>query len=72
MTARGCRSSRCEQVARGQRWDETQPGTGFGVAITRDLAEGYRGTLDLDRSDLGGLRATVTIPLPPHGPIASA
>ncbi len=61
-----------EQVGRGQRWDETQPGTGFGVAITRDLAEGYRGTLDLDRSDLGGLRATVTVPLPPHGPIAAA
>ena len=61
-----------EQVGRGQRWDETQPGTGFGVAITRDLAEGYRGTLDLGRSDLGGLRATVTVPLPPHGPIAAA
>ena len=61
-----------EQVGRGQRWDDTQPGTGFGVAITRDLAEGYRGTLDLGRSDLGGLRATVTVPLPPHGPIAAA
>jgi signal transduction histidine kinase len=55
-------------IARGQRWDEAQPGTGFGVAITRDLAEGYRGTLDLDRSKLGGLRASVTIPLRPSAP----
>jgi signal transduction histidine kinase len=51
-------------IVRGQRWDETQPGTGFGLAITQDLAEGYRGRLDLDRSELGGLRVTVTIPLP--------
>ena len=54
------------KIARGQRWDETQPGTGFGVAITRDLAEGYRGTLELDRSEVGGLRASVTIPLRSH------
>lgn len=51
------------QIARGQRWDETQPGTGFGLAITRDLAENYRGTLELERSDLGGLRAVIRIPL---------
>ncbi|HWM80478.1 MAG TPA: HAMP domain-containing sensor histidine kinase [Pseudolabrys sp.] len=51
-------------IVRGQRWDETQPGTGFGLAITQDIAEGYRGRLDLDRSELGGLCATVTIPLP--------
>src|SRR5690606_37764488 len=52
------------QIVRGQRWDETRPGTGFGLAITQDLAEGYRGQLDLDRSTLGGLRATLSIPLP--------
>lgn len=51
------------QIARGQRWDETQPGTGFGLAITRDLVEGYRGTLALQRSELGGLSAVLTIPL---------
>ncbi|ETR75633.1 histidine kinase [Afipia sp. P52-10] len=50
------------QIARGQRWDETQPGTGFGLAITRDLAENYRGSLDLGRSELGGLCATIRIP----------
>jgi signal transduction histidine kinase len=52
------------QIVRGQRWDETRPGTGFGLAITQDLAEGYRGQLDLDRSTLGGLRATLSIPVP--------
>jgi signal transduction histidine kinase len=50
-------------IARGQRWDETQPGTGFGLAITRDLVEGHRGALELDRSSLGGLRAVIAIPL---------
>jgi signal transduction histidine kinase len=51
------------RFVRGQRWDETQPGTGFGLAITQDLAEGYRGRLDLDRSEFGGLSVAVTIPL---------
>lgn len=56
------------QITRGQRWDETQPGTGFGLAITRDLAEGYRGTLELGLSTLGGLSAVITIPLAPRSP----
>lgn len=51
------------QIARGRRWDETQPGTGFGLAITRDLAEAYHGALELGRSQLGGLSAVVTIPI---------
>lgn len=59
----GLLSEQAAQIARGRRWDEDQPGTGFGLAITRELAEGYQGTLELDRSELGGLRATVTIPL---------
>ncbi len=51
-------------IVRGQRWDESQPGTGFGLAITRDLAEAYRGSLDLGRSELGGLKVVIRIPLP--------
>jgi signal transduction histidine kinase len=51
-----------EQIERGRRWDETTPGTGFGLAITRDLIDAYRGTLRLDRSELGGLRVAVTLP----------
>jgi signal transduction histidine kinase len=53
-----------QQIGRGKRWDETLPGTGFGLAITRDLAEAYQGRLDLDRSKLGGLSATVIVPMP--------
>ena len=59
----GLPSERAEQIARGRRWDESQPGTGFGLAITRDLAEGYRGSLELSRSELGGLCATVIVPV---------
>jgi len=51
------------QITRGRRWDETQPGSGFGLAITRDLAEGYQGQLALNRSGLGGLSVVITIPL---------
>jgi len=53
------------QIARGRRWDESQDGTGFGLAITRDLAEAYRGTMSLERSELGGLRVRLTLPMPP-------
>lgn len=60
----GMSEQQASQISRGLRWDESQPGTGFGLAITRDLAEGYRGSFDLDRSPLGGLRAIVTVPLP--------
>lgn len=58
----GLRAEQMQQIRRGQRWDETLPGTGFGLAITRDLAEAYRGRLELDRSQLGGLKAEVIVP----------
>jgi signal transduction histidine kinase len=46
----------------GRRLDETSPGFGFGLSITRELAELYAGSLNLDRSLLGGLRATIRLP----------
>ncbi|TXM73294.1 sensor histidine kinase [Methylobacterium sp. WL12] len=49
-------------LRRGQRLDETVPGNGFGLSITLELAELYGGGLTLDRSDLGGLRATLVLP----------
>lgn len=58
----GMSPAETEQIERGRRWDETTPGTGFGLAITRDLVEAYRGTLRLDSSALGGLRITLTLP----------
>ncbi len=51
-----------EALRRGRRLDETKPGTGLGLAIVADLAKEYGGTLLLERSTLGGLRAIVRLP----------
>jgi two-component system osmolarity sensor histidine kinase EnvZ len=37
-------------------------GTGLGLSIARDVARGHGGDIVLDRSPLGGLKATVTVP----------
>jgi signal transduction histidine kinase len=47
---------------RGERLDESVPGSGLGLAIVRDIAKLYAGTLTLDASPLGGLRARLTLP----------
>jgi signal transduction histidine kinase len=49
-------------LLRGRRLDETTAGAGLGLAIVCDLAELYRGSLELTRSDLGGLCATLELP----------
>lgn len=49
-------------LRRGQRLDETKPGTGFGLAIADELVSLYGGSLTLGESDLGGLRVTVRLP----------
>ncbi len=49
-------------LQRGVRADEAAPGSGFGLAIVRDLAELYGGAIALDRSPDGGLRARLTLP----------
>lgn len=55
-----------EQMAKamqaGQRLDESSPGFGFGLSITRELAELYSGSLSLDRSALGGLLVSLRLP----------
>jgi signal transduction histidine kinase len=52
------------QVAlqRGVRLDEASPGSGFGLAIVRELAELYGGSIALTDSPLGGLRARLELP----------
>jgi signal transduction histidine kinase len=49
----------------GQRLDESAPGFGFGLSITRELVELYGGTLDLGRAPQGGLRVSLRLPIAP-------
>jgi signal transduction histidine kinase len=49
-------------LVRGVRADEKASGSGLGLAIVRDLAEVYAGSVSLDDSPLGGLRAKLTLP----------
>ena len=53
---------RSAALERGVRLDEAAPGSGLGLAIVRDLSDLYGGTLSLDDSPLGGLRARVSLP----------
>lgn len=55
-------SMRERVLQRGVRADEAAPGSGFGLAIVRDLAELYGGAIELGASPLGGLRATLRLP----------
>jgi signal transduction histidine kinase len=55
-------SMRERVLQRGVRADEAAPGSGLGLAIARDIAEVYGGSIALDASPLGGLRATLTLP----------
>ena len=48
---------------RGQRLDESAPGSGIGLSIVREMAEMYGGGLTLgDSSSLGGLEARLRLP----------
>lgn len=47
---------------RGVQLDEKLPGSGIGLAIVSDLADVYGLTIDVRRSDLGGLSVEVTLP----------
>jgi signal transduction histidine kinase len=59
----GLEGSKREVVLqRGVRADEAAPGSGFGLAIVRELAELYAGNIALGQSPLGGLRATLRLP----------
>jgi len=49
-------------LQRGVRADEAAPGSGFGLAIVRDLAELHAGSVVLEASPLGGVRARLTLP----------
>ena len=47
---------------RGQRLDESKPGSGLGLSIVVDLAALYGGSLTLGTAPIGGLRAELVLP----------
>jgi signal transduction histidine kinase len=49
-------------VKRGQRLDESKPGSGLGLSIVADLAHLYKGKFEFEPSPDGGLRALLTLP----------
>ena len=51
-----------EALGRGRRLDEATPGSGLGLSIVLELAELYQGSLILGASELGGLRAQLSLP----------
>lgn len=55
-------SMREKVMQRGVRADESAPGSGLGLAIVRDLADIYGGSIALDGSSMGGLKATLRLP----------
>ena len=55
-------SLRAKVLQRGVRADEAAPGSGLGLAIVADLVELYGGSIALDSSPLGGLRAVLRLP----------
>ena len=50
-------------LQRGERGDDSVPGTGLGLTIVNDIVQLYGGKLELARSPLGGLKATVDLPM---------
>ncbi len=44
--------------------NQNRKGVGLGLAIARDVARGHGGDIALERSGLGGLKATIRLPTP--------
>jgi len=60
---RGLSADERVQVSRrGQRLDESKPGSGLGLSIVVDLAALYGGSLSLGSAPIGGLRAELVLP----------
>lgn len=51
-----------EAMKRGRRFDESRPGAGLGLSIVSEIAGEYQGSFELQRSEKGGLRATLLLP----------
>ena len=49
-------------LERGNRADQSVPGHGIGLAVTRDIVEAYGGRIVIARSGLGGASVTLLLP----------
>lgn len=50
-------------LERGMRLDESKPGQGIGLAVVKEIAESYGGRIEISRSDLGGAKVSITLPM---------
>ena len=55
-------AERAKVSRRGQRLDESKPGSGLGLSIVTELAALYGGSLALGNAPIGGLRAELVLP----------
>lgn len=55
-------AARAQMLQRGQRLDESKPGSGLGLSIVSDLVALYRGRLRLENAANGGLEIIVELP----------
>ncbi|MCF6321318.1 MAG: ATP-binding protein [Rhizobiaceae bacterium] len=49
-------------LKRGNRLDENNPGTGLGLSIVSDILREYKGDLQINTAQSGGLRVVITLP----------
>jgi signal transduction histidine kinase len=54
--------NRTAALKRGQRLDESKPGSGLGMSIILETAGMYNGKVELAVADLGGLRVNLQLP----------
>lgn len=55
-------AERDQVFSRGMRLDEQTAGHGLGLGIARDIVEAWGGTLQLQESELGGLKVLIELP----------
>ncbi|MDU0355877.1 ATP-binding protein [Paraglaciecola aquimarina] len=51
-------------LKRGTRLDSYKEGQGIGMAVVSDLVAAYQGKLEIDKSELGGARITISFTVP--------
>ncbi|MDA7947700.1 MAG: ATP-binding protein [Hyphomicrobiaceae bacterium] len=56
------KQARAAAIKRGQRLDETKPGSGLGLSIVAELVHLYDGEFSLNASGSGGLQARLELP----------